>query len=227
MSVEKSSIIIRNTKPKDFAGITKLCLAVYPKAIPWGDKALTSQYKFFPQGQIVAVKGKSEEVLGMAASLVINWDDYDLTETWKDFTDNGMFTNHDPKHGKTLYGAEVMVHPQWQGHGVGKKLYAARRQLAQNLKLLRIRAGARLRNYHQYAKKMSAKEYVIKVVHEEIGDPTLTFQLHQGFHVIAVVPGYLPNDPESLGYAAVIEWLNPDLARKEDWEKVPRIFGKL
>jgi hypothetical protein len=28
--------------------------------------------------------------------------------------------------------------------------------------------------------------------------------------VLAVVGGYLKNDPESLGYAAVIEWQNPD-----------------
>jgi hypothetical protein len=28
--------------------------------------------------------------------------------------------------------------------------------------------------------------------------------------VLAVVSGYLRHDPESLGFAAVIEWLNPD-----------------
>ncbi len=31
-----------------------------------------------------------------------------------------------------------------------------------------------------------------------------------GFHVLAVVPHYLKDDPASLGYAAVIEWLNPE-----------------
>ena len=28
--------------------------------------------------------------------------------------------------------------------------------------------------------------------------------------MLAVVPHYLTDDPESLGYAAVIEWLNPE-----------------
>ena len=46
-------------------------------------------------------------------------------------------------------------------------------------------------------------------------DPTLSFQLKEGFHVLAVVPHYLSDDPESLGYAAVIEWLNPELIRPE------------
>ena len=46
-------------------------------------------------------------------------------------------------------------------------------------------------------------------------DPTLSFQLNEGFHVVAVVPHYITDDPESLGYAAVIEWLNPQLIRNE------------
>jgi len=156
----------------------------------------------------------------MASSLVILWDDYEIMENWRDFTDNGMFTNHDLAQGHTLYGAEIMVHPEMQGHGIGKMLYQSRRDLAQRLKLLRIRAGARLRGYHNYANSLNPEEYVIKVVQGELGDPTLTFQLHQGFHVISVVPHYLANDPESLGYAAVIEWLNKDEARPEDYAKL-------
>ena len=79
----------------------------------------------------------------MAASLIVLWDDYDMTSSWRDFTEHGTFRNHDPK-GRTLYGAEVMVHPDEQGRGIGKKLYAARRELVRRMGLLRIRAGARL-----------------------------------------------------------------------------------
>jgi hypothetical protein len=64
---------------------------------------------------------------------------------------------------------------------------------------------------------MSAEEYTIRVVQGEFRDPTLTFQLHRGFQVLAVVSNYLRHDPESLGYAAVIEWLNPEVARPEDY----------
>jgi hypothetical protein len=41
--------------------------------------------------------------------------------------------------------------------------------------------------------------------------------LRQGFHVLAVVGGYLGNDPESLGHAAVIEWVNEQVAAPEDY----------
>src|SRR5579862_3071376 len=126
-----------------------------------------------------------------------------------------MFTNHDPTHGRTLYGAEVIVDPGLQHHGVGNKLYDARRALTESHRLLRIRAGSRLRGYGQCCAQLSPEDYVAEVVEGRAYDPTLSFQLQQGFHVLAVVPHYLTDDPESLGYAAVIEWLNPLLVRPE------------
>jgi GNAT superfamily N-acetyltransferase len=154
----------------------------------------------------------------MASSLIVLWDDYGLGANWRDFTEGGMFSNHDPAQGKTLYGAEVMVHPALQRHGVGKELYAARRALARRLGLLRIRAGARLRDYHRHAGRLTPEQYVAAVVRGELGDRTLSFQLGQGFQVIGVVSGYLAHDPESLGHAAVIEWVNQDVAARTGYE---------
>jgi GNAT superfamily N-acetyltransferase len=190
---------------------------VYAETIPWNATQLASHLNVFPEGQFVAVEAETQRVVGMAASLIVLWNDYDMAASWRDFTDHGMFTNHDPAQGRTLYGAEVMVHPSWQGRGVGKKLYEARRELVERLGLLRIRAGARLRGYHLYADQMNEEEYVIKVIKGELGDPTLSFQLKRGFHVIAVVSNYLRHDPESLGHAAVIEWINAAVAKPEDY----------
>ena len=88
--------------------------------------------------------------------------------------------------------------------------------VVQRLGLLRIRAGARLRGYGRYAKRLTAEEYVLGVLAGRLRDPTLSFQLREGFRVFAVVSDYLKNDPESLGYAALIEWLNPDVATPAD-----------
>ncbi len=216
MTSAGSKYVVRNTRPEDFPGIAELTAKVYPDAPPWNQAQLSSHLSVFPEGQLVAVERATQKVVGMAASLVILWDDYDFHAGWKDFTANGMFTNHDRANGRTLYGAEVMVRPTIQGQGIGKKLYAARRDLVQRLGLLRIRAGARLRGYHRHAQKMTAHEYVREVADGRLGDPTLTFQLKQGFHVIGVVSGYLHHDPESLGYAAVIEWVNAEVSKPED-----------
>jgi len=48
-------------------------------------------------------------------------------------------------------------------------------------------------------------------------NPTLSFQLARGFHVFDVVHGYLQHDPESLGWAALIQWINPAVATPEDY----------
>ncbi len=213
---ERSKIVVRTTRPEDFTSITEICRRVYPNVPPWGADQLASHLKVFPEGQLVVVAQPEERVLGMASSLIVQWDDYDVDANWRDMTDSGYFTNHDPEGGRTLYGAEIMIDPEAQGRGAGSALYRARRELAERLHLRRIRAGARLRDYHRYADKLSAEEYVRKVIHGELGDRTLSFQLKHGFRVLAVVSGYLRNDPESLGYAAVIEWINEKAATAED-----------
>lgn len=210
-------IIVRNTCHEDIPQIQQLSRRVYSRREMWTPRELESHLRVFPEGQFVAVEQATQRLVGMAASLMVLWDDYELNTTWTDFTDHGMFTNHDPEHGRTLYGAEVMVDPDMQGRGVGKKIYAARRELCRRLRLLRIRAGARLRGYHEYADSLTAEQYVVKVVHGEIGDATLSFQLSQGFRVIGVVSGYIEHDPESLGYAAIIEWINHAVARPRDY----------
>lgn len=215
--MRQSRIIVRATYAEDFSQITKLSRQIYPNDTPWKEEELASHLELFPQGQFVAVESKTGEIVGMSASLIILWDDYDINENWNEFTDGGMFTNHDPENGRTLYGAEVMVAPNKQRRGIGKKIYAARRELVEKLGLLRIRAGARLRYYHRFQDQISADAYVRKVIKKEIGDPTLSFQLREGFKVIAVVSDYLPNDAESLGKAAIIEWINKKVATRADY----------
>jgi len=209
-------IFVRHTAPEDFETLIALTRRVYPGSAPWRPDQLASHLEVFPEGQFVAVRRNPDEIVGFASSLIVRWDDYDPMGNWQAFTAHGSFTNHDPVHGRTLYGAEVMVDPAAQRTGVGAHLYHARRDLAIRLGLLRIRAAARLRGYHRYAARMSAEEYVIGVLRGVIKGPTLSFQLREGFEVLGVIPNYLKDDPESLGYAALIEWLNPAVATPAD-----------
>jgi GNAT superfamily N-acetyltransferase len=218
-------VTVRNTQPEDFPGIVQLTAEVYPENPPWKEWQLASHFKVFPEGQFVAVEAGTNRVVGMAASLIVLWDDYGMDMNWRDFTDHGMFTNHDPQ-GRTLYGAEVMVWPGLQGRGIGKKIYGARRKLAERLGLLRIRAGARPRGYHRHQDRLGPEEYVLAVIGGKIGDPTLSIQHTQGFHVQAVAEDYLHHDPESLGHAAVIEWINEKVARPEDYAHRDTNFRK-
>lgn len=212
----RPDVVVRNTRPEDFAQIIEMTREVYHASPSWKIEQLTSHLGVFPDGQFVAVEKETARVVGMAASLIVLWDDYDMTASWRDFTEHGTFRNHDPK-GRTLYGAEVMVRPAEQGRGIGKQIYAARRELVRRLGLLRLRAGARLAGYHRYADQLTPEQYVKQVVAGKLRDPTLSFQLKQGFMPLAVASDYLHHDPESLGFAAVIEWLNPEVAKPEDY----------
>jgi GNAT superfamily N-acetyltransferase len=206
---------VRETQPEHFDGIVELSRLVYPDSPPWTHAQLESHRTVFPEGQLVSIELATGRVVGMAASLILLWDDYEAHQNWRDFTEGGTFRNHNPE-GRTLYGAEVLVHPAYQRRGIGSRLYARRHVLVQNLGLLRIRAGARLRGYHRHAARLSPEEYVLRVIRGSLRDPTLSFQLRHGYRVLGVVSDYLRHDPESLGHAALIEWVNPRVARPED-----------
>ena len=221
MDGAESDVEVRNTRLRDFEGIGDLCRRVYPETSPWNTEQLGSHLRVFPDGQFVAVQGEAQRVVGMSASLIVHWDQYDMFDTWDEFTARGMLTNHNPEKGHTLYGVEAIVDPTVQGHGLGHRLVRAQKALAQRLRLRRMRGGARLRDYHQHAKEMNAPDYVVAVVHGELMDHTLTFHLHEGFHVLAVVPHYLSDDSETLGFAALVEWLNPETVQPHHYAERP------
>jgi len=224
-----AGVVVRPTTHGDFEGIQRMCREIYPESPAWRTEQLASHLAVFPEGQFVAIDPaapEGDQVIGMAASLIVLWDDYSMQTSWRDFTRDGTFRNHDPDRGRTIYGAEVMVRPRAQGQGVGKLLYRARRELCERLGKLRIRAGARLAGYHRFAGSLSPEEYTTAVVRGELVDSTLTFQLHQGFHVLGVARHYLRHDPESLGHAAVIEWINARVATPADYEgRDPRFIA--
>jgi ribosomal protein S18 acetylase RimI-like enzyme len=205
-----ADVLVRHTRRDDILEIVELSRICYPHDAPWTEQQLQAHMRRFPEGQFVAVDRASGRVVGMAAALIVAWDDYDMNTNWQDFTAGGTFENHDPIHGRTLYAAEIMVHPSVRRRGIASRLYQARRDLVAHLGLLRIRAGGRLRGYHRYAATMSPQDYADAVVKGTVSDPTLSFQLAQGFKVLGIVRHYLHADPESRGHAAVIEWLNPE-----------------
>lgn len=208
--------LIRTACVTDIPAILEISRQCYPHGASWTEAQLLSHQAVFAEGQLVAEEPRTGGVLGVAFSLIVPWEAYDVTANWREFTAAGTFTNHDPERGDTLYAAGVMVRPGEQRHGIGSAIYETRRRLADRLGVGAIRAGARLRGYHLFADRLTPEGYVERVVAGEIRDPTLSFQLAQGFGVIAVARDYLRNDPESCGHAAVIEWRVPEGTRREE-----------
>ncbi|SER83526.1 Predicted amidohydrolase [Gracilibacillus ureilyticus] len=203
----EKKIIVRNITHDDFDQIFALQKVCFPNMEPWKRAHLESHLKLFPEGQFcVEYDG---EIIGSCSSLVINFDEYDDKHTWDDITDEGYITNHNPE-GYNLYGIEVMVHPEYQGMKIGKRLYEARKDLARKMNLKSIIIGGRIPNYHKYEKELSPREYVEEVTNKNIYDPVLTFQIMNGFSVMRINPGYLPDDKASAKFATLMEWNNID-----------------
>ncbi|MDD2884334.1 MAG: GNAT family N-acetyltransferase [Dechloromonas sp.] len=200
-------IRIRSTQPDDLPALIALQERVYPDIPPWDLHKLQAQLAVFPQGQIVAEDDNG--LLGCASSLIVLWDDWSEDHNWSEITGDGSFNNHNPA-GRTLYGAEVFVDPTRHGAGIGHLLYQGRRTLCRAMNLKRIIACGRLPGYHRHAEQMSPELYVQNVVWGDLSDPVLSFQLKEGFSYCRIMDGYIPEDIESRGNAALIVWLNPE-----------------
>jgi ribosomal protein S18 acetylase RimI-like enzyme len=201
----RGRVLVRPTSPGDVPHLLQLSRSIYGEEGSWKARELLLHQEVFPEGQMVAVGARSGRILGMVVSLVVPIRQWPVDAPWREITDHGRLTTHDPQ-GDTLYGAGIAVRRDTRGMGVGSALYRAREELLLRLGLERIRAGARISGYREVANRISAQDYVDQVLRGERSDPTLSFQLAQGFQVLTVASDYLPTDEASLGHAAVVEW---------------------
>ncbi|MEX1042027.1 MAG: bifunctional GNAT family N-acetyltransferase/carbon-nitrogen hydrolase family protein [Pirellulaceae bacterium] len=199
--------ILRKITPDDFAPLIEMQKLCFPNMKPWDLAHLESQHKIFPDGQIVIeIDGK---VVASSASLIVDYDPNQAWHNWSAMSDNGYIRNHNPK-GDTLYGIEIMVHPEFRGLKLARRLYDARKELCRERNLARIMVGGRIPGYHKVSEEMSAREYVESVVAKAHFDPVLTAQTANGFALQGLIPNYLPEDKNSCGYGTFLEWRNLD-----------------
>ncbi|MBC8022536.1 MAG: hypothetical protein H7Y14_05425 [Burkholderiales bacterium] len=197
---------VRPARLEDCAAIRALQRQAHPGIPAWTLKQLDSQRRAFPDGQLVADCGG--EVVGAASTLIVKWDHFLLDQVWKHVTGDGYFTPHDPA-GRTLFGAELVVNLARRGTGAARSLYLAQRRLCRRLNLRRVIVAARMPGYRDREEAMSPENYAQRVVWGDIEDPNLRFAMTLGFQYCGVIRGYLPEDRDSGGNAALFVWLNP------------------
>jgi GNAT superfamily N-acetyltransferase len=165
-----------------------------------------AQYQIFPEGQFVALAG--DQVVGQGSGFFIDFDFDHPQHTFKEICAEFFFTNHDPN-GAYYYGADISVHPTYRRMGIGRRLYEARQGLVKRANRRGIVGGGLIPGYANYKGKLSVQEYVDRVVAGQLVDPTLTFQLRNGFQVRGLIENYL-EDSASDNWATLIEWVNSD-----------------
>ena len=115
---------LRLMSERDYAEISAICAAVYPTETPYSRDELAAHHAVFPEGQFIVIHDASGAVAGTHFTLMLRMLDFHLDDSWEVLTARGTFSDHDPL-GHTLYGADLMVHPAHQHHGIGRALHEA------------------------------------------------------------------------------------------------------
>ncbi|HEX8528910.1 MAG TPA: bifunctional GNAT family N-acetyltransferase/carbon-nitrogen hydrolase family protein [Cytophagales bacterium] len=225
--MQQEIIEIRNLTIQDYADLKSSMLEVYshwPGAY-WREHQLKKLLDIFPEGQLgISVNGK---IVGCALSIIVKYSRFGDQHTYQEITDNYTFDTHNPL-GDVLYGVDLFISPDYRGMRLGRRLYDARKELCEKLNLRAIVFGGRIPNFHKYSDVHSPKEYIAKVKHKEIHDPTLSFQLSNDFHVKKILKGYMAGDKESEDVAILLQWDNiyyADPAKSGDSRKTVLRLG--
>jgi GNAT superfamily N-acetyltransferase len=205
-----ATLEVQRLTPEHFQAAARLQVACYPTL---GRDELMRvehfavQHRVFPQGQLVALEteppGPSRAV-GMASGFFCDFDFDHPNHRFRDACDDLYFRNHQPD-GAWYYGADICVHPDRRGRGVGRLLYQARQDLVRRHGRRGIVAGGLIPGYAGHKHAMSAAAYVDAVVRGDLTDPTLTFQLRNGFTVRGLIENYL-DDAASDHWATLLVW---------------------
>ena len=62
------------------------------------------------------------EFAGFALSIIVDYNQFQDTHTYKEVTDNDTFSTHTDK-GDTLYGIDIFVSKNYRGLRLGRRLY--------------------------------------------------------------------------------------------------------
>ncbi len=190
----------------------QLSYTTMPEAY-WKEYHIKSLLDKFPEGQVVIkVNG---EIAGCALSIIVDYKKFENNHTYREITKNYTFDSHDP-YGDVLYGIDVFIKPEYRDLRLGRRLYDYRKDLCEQMNLRGIAFGGRIPNYHEYADKLSPKEYIEKVRQKEIHDPVLNFQMSNDFHPTRIMKGYLEGDSSSKEFAVLLEWDNIYYEKKEN-----------
>lgn len=201
--------VLRNYTEADFDELIKVQSECFPPPFPeelwWNREQLNNHITLFPEGAIcMEVNG---QLAGSLTTLCVDFDPAHPTHSWSEITDDGYIRNHQGN-GNTLYVVDISIRPKYRKFGLGKWMMLAMYQLVIEKKLDRLLGGGRIPGFKRVSGRMTAKEYVEKVLSGELNDPVISFLLKCGRTPIAVVENYLEDD-ESQNYGVLMEWKNP------------------
>lgn len=210
---------IRLATPDDIDGIRAVDAAAWNEDVAFSAEQLRAQIRKFPEGVLVAeaLEPNGCRIVGTLSLMKMESARLPSIQTWAETTDNGYITCHQPN-GDALFGVNLSVRPDWQGHGVGTRLFTHAMAYALGQGLRCAAWGGRLPGLAEFNRKRLAagqgplpgRDYA--ALRDPRGRPVddeLRFYLSQPFvRQLAILPDYFP-DPDSEDYGVLLWWDNP------------------
>lgn len=198
MTIEIVTIRLEHAAPIE--ALQLICFPDVPPEELFSVQDVVGFCETFPDGTFVALDG--ERVVGLGSGLYAHYD-LERPATHKQVLKQG----HDPA-APWYFGTDISVHPDYRKQGIGKRLYDKRKEVVQRDNKRGIVAGGFIPNYVNHKQTMSIETYIQRVSTGDLFDPTLSFQLKNGFTVEGVIPNYMTLD-NSDNYATLVVWRNP------------------
>jgi GNAT superfamily N-acetyltransferase len=196
------TVEIRRLAISDRGAASEIAILSYPHLDPslrFSEEDVDEHVEVFPEGAFAA------ELDGRLVGFAVGWTmDFDLDDPVHQLQDVMESDRHDP-HGAWYYGLDISVHPAARGLGIGRRLYDARKELIRRTGRRGMVAGGMIPGYRAVQHELTPAEYVAQVVAGERRDPTLSFQLSNGFVVRGLLPGYVQGTA-GRGVATLLVW---------------------
>lgn len=195
MHSSRPSIHIVNTRLEYAATLAAMQSRVFPTLHEhelFTEAMYRAQIEIFPDGQLTALLDSPDGPVVVGATTTFRTSrrfDGDVPYYFE-VIGEGLLTTHEPD-GDWLYGVDVSVDPACRRLGIGSRLYDARRKLVRRLNLRGELVAGMLPGYERHRHELSVDAYVVDVVAERLTDPTLTWQLRNGFTVQRLLHGYI------------------------------------
>lgn len=222
-AARKPRVRIAAATPAHAAALEELQRLCFPN-LAASDLMTTANFlehqRVFPEGEFVALAADepdgtplaADRVVGLGSGFLTDFDFDHANHTFSEMIAGGTYAGHDPD-GDWYYGADISVHPAYRKLGIGHLLYRARQDLVRRLGKRGIVAGGQLPGYPTHRHRLSVAQYVAEVAAGTLRDPTLSFQLANGFQVVGLLEGYM-EDEYTGDWATLIVWRNPDAAEE-------------